>query len=401
MSKNWTDKLPDLLEGYEEAAPEGLWDAVQAEMKPERRAMPIFWWASAALATAAAVILAVFLWKPADPAVSAPGVQTCALPISAAQPILADIPETDPEPVPVTVQEHMAVTVQEHMADITPYILPVTIPEDTPEYLTYEPIPVPGIIVEQVAGRQEVTESAPVLHTAPPIKQEKPRHRPGIGISVRSGGYLAQASSSVSTGYGMPYNPGVDTKAVNGGDPTTAMLSRNRASTTTETHWPGNRTGLGLSYEFLPRWSLESGVNYTSMQSAYITTSGLSRSETARTVEYIGIPMNVQFRLLERKRLCIYLSAGPMLETAVGGSVSTSSFISGKRSSDKYEPLDLNDLQWSLGGGAGVQLGVSRHGALLAQPGFSWHFAGSGNVDSYYTARPFSWDLALGYRLIL
>ena len=62
MSKNWTDKLPDLFEGYEEVAPEGLWDAVLAEIKPKRRALPIFWWASAALATAAAVVLAVFLW---------------------------------------------------------------------------------------------------------------------------------------------------------------------------------------------------------------------------------------------------------------------------------------------------------------------------------------------------
>lgn len=389
MSKNWTDKLPDLFEGYEEAAPEGLWDAVQAQMKPKRKVMPIIWWASAALATAAAVVLAVFLWKPADSAVSEPGTVP-----SAAQPILADIPETSAEPI--SVPEY----IPEIIPEITPQILPVTIPEDTPEYLNYEPIPIPSIVVEQAVKKQEVKPS-PVLHTVPLIKQEKQRHRPKIGISVRTGGYLAQATSSVNTGYGMPYNPGIDTKVVNGGDPTIAMLSRNRASTTTETHRPGNRLGLGLSYEFLPRWSLESGVNYTSLQSAYNTISGLSASDARRTVEYIGIPLNVQFRLLDKKRLCIYLCGGPMLETAVGGSVSTSSYISGIHSSDKYEPLKPKDLQWSFGGGAGLQLGISRHGALFAQPGFSWHFAGSGNVDSYYTAHPFAWDLAFGYRFTL
>lgn len=387
MSKNWTDKLPDLFEGYQEAAPEGLWDAVQAQMKPKRRVLPIFWWASAALATAAAVVLAVFLWKPAAPAVPERGTVP-----SAAQPILADIPEYTPEIIP----ERMP----ESIPEITPHILPVTVPEDAPEYLTYEPIAIPAIVVEQAAKKQEVKPS-PVLHTVPLIKQEKPRHRPRIGISVRSGGYLAQATSSVSTGYGVPYNLGIQTKSVNGGDPTIAMLSRNRASTTTEAHRPGNRIGLGLSYEFLPRWSLESGVSYTSLLSAYNTTSGLSVSDATRTVKYIGIPMTVQFRLLDKKRLCIYLSAGPMLETAVGGSVSTTSYISGKRSSDQYEPLDLNDLQWSFGSGAGVQLGISRHGALFAQPGFSWHFAGSGNIDSYYTAHPFAWDLAFGYRFTL
>lgn len=389
MSKNWTDKLPDLFEGYQEAAPEGLWDAVQAQMKPKRRVLPIFWWASAALATAAAVVLAVFLWKPAAPAVPERGTVP-----SAAQPTLADIPETTAEPIPAP--EYTP----ERIPEITPHILPVTVPEDAPEYLTYEPLAIPAIVVEQAAKKQEVKPS-PVLHTVPLTKQEKPGRRPRIGISVRSGGYLAQATSSVNTGYGIPYNPGVETKALNGGDPTIAMLSRNRASTTTETHRPGNRIGLGLSYEFLPRWSLESGVSYSSLESSYNTTSGLSASLATRTVEYIGIPMNVQFKVLDKKRLSIYLCGGPMLETAVGGGVSTSSYISGMRSSDKYEPLDLNDLQWSFGGGAGVQLGISRHGALFAQPGFTWHFAGSGNIDSYYTTHPFAWDLAFGYRFTL
>ena len=69
MSNKWTDRLPDLMEGYSEAAPEGLWDAVLAGVEKSRRKVVPFWWVAGAVAVAAAVVLAVFLWKPAVPEV--------------------------------------------------------------------------------------------------------------------------------------------------------------------------------------------------------------------------------------------------------------------------------------------------------------------------------------------
>ena len=67
MKDNWTDKLPSLMEGYQEVPPEGLWDAVQAGV-----ASPIVpWWPWAAGLAAAAVVLAVFLWRPMPSAIPA------------------------------------------------------------------------------------------------------------------------------------------------------------------------------------------------------------------------------------------------------------------------------------------------------------------------------------------
>ena len=55
--KDWTDQLPELFEGYAEAEPEGLWEAVQGAMAPKRRKAAAAWWwyVAAALATAACV----------------------------------------------------------------------------------------------------------------------------------------------------------------------------------------------------------------------------------------------------------------------------------------------------------------------------------------------------------
>ena len=57
MSKNnWTDQLPELFEGYTEAEPEGLWDAVQGAMAPKQKkaAAAAWWWYGAAALAAAA-----------------------------------------------------------------------------------------------------------------------------------------------------------------------------------------------------------------------------------------------------------------------------------------------------------------------------------------------------------
>ena len=63
--KDWTDQLPELFEGYTEAEPEGLWDAVQGAMAPKsKKAAAAWWWyGAAALAAAACVAVGVFLFR--------------------------------------------------------------------------------------------------------------------------------------------------------------------------------------------------------------------------------------------------------------------------------------------------------------------------------------------------
>ena len=70
--KDWTDQLPELFEGYAEAEPEGLWEAVQGAMAPKRRKAAAAWWwyGAAALAAAACVAVGVFLFRKDHPVIS-------------------------------------------------------------------------------------------------------------------------------------------------------------------------------------------------------------------------------------------------------------------------------------------------------------------------------------------
>ena len=68
-NKDWTDRLPELLENYTEAEPAGLWDAVRGGIVPARRRVAAGWWyAGGALLAAAAVVAVVLLW-PVRPSV--------------------------------------------------------------------------------------------------------------------------------------------------------------------------------------------------------------------------------------------------------------------------------------------------------------------------------------------
>ena len=56
--RDWTEDLPELFEGYTEAAPEGLWEAVEAGSGAAagRRRKAGWWYAGGALLAAAAVV---------------------------------------------------------------------------------------------------------------------------------------------------------------------------------------------------------------------------------------------------------------------------------------------------------------------------------------------------------
>ena len=394
MRDNWTDKLPSLMEGYQEAPPEGLWDAVQAGATRPKRV--VLWPWVAGLAAAAAVVLAVFLWRPAPEAI-----------------IVADTPVADrlaDVPVEVAVEapvEEVPVVEAPARVQITPKTHPeaqntASQVQITPEVHLEEPETEPQVQTEpETHPKQEQKSSEEPVQWIEPAPRKKPfRGR----ITVSSGtALLAQATTGVSQGYGIPSNPGMgilaspDVKS----EINARMLSRNRASTTEESHRQTLRLSIGLNYEFAPRWSVGTGLSYSALQSRYVTTSGTTTTETTRYVSYLGVPVLVQYQLLEWWRLSLYVNAGPMVESAIGCYSRTDSYLGSRKESSHSEELPCTDWRWSLNAGAGLQVRVFRGGAFYVQPGLSWHIPGPAAVESFYTTRPLAFSVDFGYRWYL
>ncbi len=375
------------MEGYQEVPPEGLWDAVQAGVS---RPKIVWWpWVTGALAAAAAVVLAVFLWKPEAPSVGYPQL------LDVPEELVADLPHTEipvapyrPKMVTETLQERADRQMTEPTVELS------------------EPVPQP---TEQAAAVTEpetvITEpEEPVSWPEDNVTVKKKTKSAHVGkLTLTSGGnLLAQSTTGVSKGYGIPSYPGLPNNApVVKSVISPAMLSRNRPSTTEETHQQEFRFSLGVAYRFAPRWSVGTGISYTALQSDYCTVSGSTETRTTRYSHYLGIPLNVQFHLVEWEQFSLYLSAGPMLETLTDAKSEMNGYMGGRRTTSNREKLSLNDLRWSLNAGAGAAWQFSRSCALFVQPGLCWHIPTDSEIENIYTTHPLAFSLDLGFRWYL
>ena len=404
-NKDWTDKLPDLLDGYEEAQPEGLWDAVQAGLAPgaapdasgaeprRRHVIAAWWYAGGALLAAAAISAVFFLHR--QSMVIVPSATTASLerqlitpenvPSSVKTP---QIPDKTPSEVPPSVK-------MPEITDKTPEPAPSSV--ITPEITDGTPEPAPSSV-----KTPEITDGTPdIPRRVRPLKVQ-------IGLSTT--GYFGQIAMNTTAGVGFPESPGIRpgalqaTKANSTAAATTTgvpkMLSRNKASTTDATHAQSLRTALGLAIDITDRWGVESGIVTSTLTSHFNTAAGDSREFTTRTMIYRGIPLYLRYNALNWQRFRLYLNAGPMYEYSARTSTNKDTYMGSKETGRDVDHTNIHDSIWSLNAGAGMQVRIFKHGALYVLPGVSYHFPSGSSVENFYTEHPLSFSVTFGYNFL-
>ena len=393
--RDWTEDLPEFFEGYTEAAPEGLWEAVEAGSGAAagRRRIAGWWYAGGALLAAAAVVAAVILFRPAaDP--SAIQVSSGDMVAESSAPAPAPAPAAIPAQIPSSdTREAGSVSGEPETAGQTP---------ETPKSVSGEP--------ETVADQPKTTVVPLEREALKPFKP-KQRHRIRVQAGVFGSGLMAQnvvqsgqAATHIASMMGSA--PAIQTKSISGG-PTTfdpSIIGRNKPAITQNSHRQSARLGVGVKVNFLPHWGLESGLTFTTLNSTFETTRGNSTQIIERELHYMGIPLYLHFNALQWRGVGIYLAAGPMYEFTDETSESFSTRLNGKLISSATDNTLQKDYRWSVNIDAGLQLEFMENNAIYIQPGFSYHFPQQVvpvDLQSYYTTRPASFNLTIGYRLLL
>lgn len=414
--RDWTEDLPELFEGYTEDAPEGLWEAVEAGSGAAagRRRKAGWWYAGGALLAAAAVVAAVILFRPAaDPSVIQ--VSSGEMVAESSAPVLVPVPAATPASTPAHVQPLIPATV--------PSQIPAT---DTREALSVSGEPKPAeqtpeapLSVSEEPKTAEQTPETPnpwmeSNEAGEPLKPFRPKQRRrirvqagvfGSGLMAQNVSQSGQAATHIASMMGSA--PAIQTKSLSGG-PTTfdpSIIGRNKPATTQNNHRQSARLGVGVKVNFLPHWGVESGLTFTTLNSTFETTRGNSTQIVERELHYLGIPLYLHFNALQWRRAGIYLAAGPMYEFTNETTESFSTRLNGKLISSATDNTLQKDHRWSFNLDAGLQLEFMENNAIYIQPGFSYHFPrrlvdGPG-LQSYYTERPASFNLTIGYRLLL
>lgn len=120
--------------------------------------------------------------------------------------------------------------------------------------------------------------------------------------------------------------------------------------------------------------SVESGIVYTLLQSRL--KSGSVKVGTQQ-LHYIGIPVKGNWNFVDKSKTKLYLSVGGMAEKCIYAKI-------------KGKKITVNELQYSVNAGIGIEYNVAEHTGIYFETGVSNYFDDHSSVKSYRTENPTS-----------
>ena len=150
--------------------------------------------------------------------------------------------------------------------------------------------------------------------------------------------------------------------------------------------------GLTVSYPLTNRWTLSTGLVYTRLNSQFVNVLSGTLITTDQHLDYLGVPLNMQYHVLKGKGWKAYASAGAQIDWN----------IRAKRNTEGVDVNARNDHpQWSLAGGIGVEYDIIPLVGIYAEPGLRYYLKNDSKVDNFFKDQPFNWTLQIGIRLNL
>lgn len=158
--------------------------------------------------------------------------------------------------------------------------------------------------------------------------------------------------------------------------------------------------GLGAKVNFTKRWAVGVGVNWTMLRRTFNgryvkVENGVSKSadtEVQHTLQYIGIPVNAFYNIIESPRIKFYTYAGGTIEKGI---------------SNVYKVQDIKNVpsvrnsvkgvQMSAGAGLGVEFIIVDWLGVYVNPGVRYYFDCDQPVN-IRTQQPFMMDFEIGLR---
>ncbi|MBR3452793.1 MAG: sigma-70 family RNA polymerase sigma factor [Muribaculaceae bacterium] len=154
---------------------------------------------------------------------------------------------------------------------------------------------------------------------------------------------------------------------------------------------------LSLRYQANKRIGLESGLQYTRLNSLFQTGEGINRIDEKQRIDYLGVPLRASYRIWSGKHVGIYTSAGVTLEIPVKSTVKTDYILNNQPQLRDSHHLDV-PLQWSTGIGIGVQYNITPSISIFAEPGVQYYIPDGSGFETYRTQHPFTITIPAGLR---
>lgn len=430
MKTNWQKDIHDRLGSYEKDAPEGLWEGVSRELpklndggmlthKPQRKAV-FRMWRVAGVAAAASVALVIgysFLGNDVQDNINIP-TNTTKHPnmLASSQKPLGN------EPTGVSADQTT------HSADNLLAEQPTLAKTSTEQpklasASTEQPTLASASMetdVKEISSKEEnkQTETKPAKREDSYVLPQNPDNnflafndmteRRGdedapSRWSVSTGAMGGLGASGTTTAYGdhlVFSSPGVvDTKD----SPMLDMNTINRdieTKTEYEHHLP-IRIGLSVAYALTDWMSISSGLTYTRLASDIKDASRESKYIGEQRLHYVGIPVNVSYKVASSRWISLYGTAGVLAEKCVSGTTDEGYVENNTMKYTNTHDISSKPLQMSVNAGVGIQFDFIDNVGIYAEPGLSYYFDDGSALQTIYKEKPLNFNLNVGVRFKL
>ena len=391
------------MENATEEVPSRVWDSIEGRL-PGRRIAPVWQW-SAGLVGALAVALAlVFVLRTPS------GNSTIHIAPAEEPAVVADVPST----VPSNLDNGVIAQAPETVAAAKAATAPVAEAAARPAVRTAQAVPAGEAAAEAAAQPEaQAAQAADAPEAAAPAERPAREERrapeavkPLWETSVAEFAEPAKAARRASLDlkgilgsndrvngsvspfngyYGAPGQNGSAKKGVSEGSESVYGIPLS--------------FGIGVRFPIVGRLSIGTGLDYTlltrTFTGSYTDDAGVSQTglEFVNNLNYIGIPVNLYFNMINSGSLRMYAFAGGEMEK---GLVNT---FRARKANVVYKE-SIPGLQWSAGAGLGVQYMFTDRFGLYIDPSVRYFFD-CGQPTSVRTQKPLVFSFEAGFRFDL
>lgn len=156
--------------------------------------------------------------------------------------------------------------------------------------------------------------------------------------------------------------------------------------------------GVSVALPLSSKMSMETGLMYSHHYSELAYEVGNISHDIKQHLNFVGIPLNLNYRLWQRHNTSVYVSGGGSVEKMVYGKQKerydgTETTIANK--------VEMKELQWALSARFGAAYKLTKGVSFYLEPGVSYHFNNKSDLQTIYSDRPISFQLKAGLRFNL
>ncbi|MBO4945857.1 MAG: porin family protein [Muribaculaceae bacterium] len=404
MNEDWLNKVHDRMADYEIDEPENLWNDIESKRTglssaPGPMKRPVMIWVNRSIAVAAmiaVVITAGVYFFNTDRQLPDAHLRNAAVD----NPVITIVSK------PETPATHEALTgaTTDHLIAQAPLSIPV--PAKTPEPSE----PSGPSEISEISESSESSESSEFSESSeaviPPVSSSDylPSLRPKaagcrVSVSLYSGGSASVLNRNPSGDiYSNPLASAMPVWKDNllMGLPT--MTSAPEKYESDIKHRIPVRAGVLFTYSLTPRVGIESGLNYTILVSDIKEGRRNQYFTGEQKLRYIGIPLNLKYRILSWQRLDLYASAGVLAEKCVSAKIDKEFITNNQYSGSESENLSAKPVQWSVNASLGVQCNIVNSMSIFAEPGLGHYFDDGTDISTIYKEKSLNFNLNMGIR---